>query len=501
MTQPSMSPEEIRRIAEAIAEKLNGQTPGTTIDLRSMTGGLPLAPSAATPEASPGGAGVSLGDGVFDYLDAAVRAARTAFVALGSLGLERRFVVIEAMRVAARKVAEPLAQLAVDETGLGRVSDKIEKNLLVTNKTPGPEDLVPTASSGDRGLVLTEPAPFGVIGAITPVTNPSSTIICNAIGMISAGNAVVFNAHPSAKRVSMATIQMLNRAIVAAGGPPNTLTCIAEPTLKSAGELMKHPGIRLLVVTGGPGVVQAAMNSGKRAICAGPGNPPAVVDATADLEKAGRDIVFGHSMDNNVICVDEKEVIVVESVAEALKASMKRAGAVELRPSDLSRLENVIFEKNAGPRGHAVVNRKFVGKNASVILKELGISAGLEARCILVDVPNDHPLVWTEQMMPVLPMTRVKTVDEAIDLAIEAEGGCFHTATMHSHDLSALSKMARKCNCSIFVKNGRAVGGLGAEGEGWTSFTIASPTGEGLTSPRHFSRWRRCTIVDHFRIV
>jgi aldehyde dehydrogenase len=501
MTQAAMSPEEIRRIAEAIAQKLNGQLPSTATSTSnatatSTTNANPTpTPTARVPD------GVSLGDGVFDNLDAAIRAARTAFVALSSLGLERRYVVIEAMRNAARPAAEPLARLAVEETGLGRVTDKIEKNLLVTNKTPGPEDLVPTAQSGDRGLTLTEPAPFGVIGAITPVTNPSSTIICNAIGMVSAGNSVVFNAHPSAKRVSVATIQLLNRAIVAAGGPPNTLTCIAEPTLQSAGELMKHPMIRLLVVTGGPGVVQAAMNSGKRAICAGPGNPPAVVDATADIDKAGRDIVFGHSMDNNVICVDEKEVIVVDSVAEALKASMKKNGAVELRPSDLSRLENVIFEKNAGPRGHATVHRKFVGKDASVILKELGISAGLEARCILVEVPNDHPLVWTEQMMPVLPLTRVKTVDEAIDLAILAEGGCYHTATMHSHNLAALSKMAKKCNCSIFVKNGRAVGGLGAEGEGWTSFTIASPTGEGLTSPRHFSRWRRCTIVDHFRIV
>jgi acyl-CoA reductase-like NAD-dependent aldehyde dehydrogenase len=391
--------------------------------------------------------------------------------------------------------------MAREETGLGRYEDKVRKNLLVATKTPGPEDLVPIARSGDAGLMLTEPAPFGVIGAITPVTNPSSTIICNAIGMVSAGNSVVFNAHPSAKRVSMATLQLLNRAIVSAGGPPEVLTCIAEPTIQSAGELMKHPLVRLLVVTGGPGVVQAAMGSGKRAICAGPGNPPAVVDATADIAKAGRDIVLGHSFDNNVICVDEKEVIVVDAVAEALKGAMKQAGAVELRPSDLARLEKVIFEKGAGPRGHAVVNRKLVGKDASVILKELGITAGPEVRCVLVEVANDHPLVWTEQMMPVLPLTRVKSVDAAIDLAVEAEGGCFHTATMHSHDLTALSKLAKKCNCSIFVKNGRAVAGLGADGEGYTSFTIASPTGEGLTSPRSFSRWRRCTMVDHFRIV
>jgi aldehyde dehydrogenase len=480
MTQAGIDPEDIRRIAEAIAARLAGPPPSK--------GGAP---------ASAGG----LGDGVFGTIDEAARAARTAFLALSALGLTQRAAIIESMRRAMRAQAEALARLAVDETGLGRFEDKIQKNLLVTNKTPGTEDLTPLAASGDHGLVLTEPAPFGVIGAITPVTNPPSTIICNAIGMVAAGNTVVFNPHPSAKRVSMATVRALNQAIVAAGGPPNTLATVAEPTIESAGELMRHPLIRLLVVTGGPGVVAAAMNSGKRAICAGPGNPPAVVDATADIDQAGRNIVLGHSFDNNVICVDEKEAIAVDSIADALKASMKRAGAMELKASDLARLEKVIFEKNAGPRGHAVVNRKFVGKNASLILQELGIPAGPEVRCILVEVPNDHPLVWTEQMMPVLPLTRVRSADEAIDLAVAAEGGCFHTATMHSHDLAALSKMARKCNCSMFVKNGRAVAGLGEGGEGYTSFTIASPTGEGLTTPRSFSRWRRCTLVDTFRIV
>jgi len=487
-----MSPEDIRRIAEAIAQKLSNAPayPGGPAPASAPAQASHAAPSSAT-----------LGDGIFGDIDSAVRAARTAFLAMAGFGLEKRIQIIAAIREALRPQAEPLARLAVEETTLGRVADKIQKNQLVTEKTPGPEDLFPSALSGDHGLVLMEPAPFGVIGAITPCTNPSSTIICNAIGMLSAGNSVVFNAHPTAKRVSIATVRIIHRAIVAAGGPPNLITCMAEPTIQSAGELMKHALVRLLVVTGGPGVVQAAMNSGKRAISAGPGNPPAVVDASANLEKAGRDIVFGHSFDNNVICVDEKEVICVDSVAEALKTSMKRAGAVELKPSDLPRLEKVIFEKNAGPRGHATVHRKFVGHDASLILQELGIPGGPEVRCVLVDVPNDHPLIWTEQMMPVLPLTRVRSVDEAIDLAVQAEGGCFHTATMHSHDLQALSTMARKCNCSIFVKNGPAVAGLGHGGEGWTSFTIASPTGEGLTTPRSFSRWRRCTLVDHFRIV
>jgi aldehyde dehydrogenase len=465
----------IRQVAEAIAREIMKQP----------------APADGTPS----------GGGVFATIEQAARAAAVAFSALDQIGLERRFMIIESMRAVMRAEANALAEQAVAETGLGRVEDKVQKNLLVTNKTPGPEELIPQAVSGDHGLVLIEPAPFGVIGAITPVTNPSSTIICNAIGMISAGNAVVFNAHPSAKKVSAQTVRLLNRAIIAAGGPANLLTCVGDPTIESAQEMMRHPGIRLLVVTGGGAVVAAAMNSGKRAICAGPGNPPAIVDPTADIEKAGRDIVHGHSFDNNVICIDEKEVIAVGSIVEPLKAAMKRAGAVELDAIHLPRLEQVIFEKGAPPRGHAVVRKDLIGRNASVILGRLGIPAGPEVRTVMVEVPNDHPLVWTEQMMPVLPITRVANVDEAIDLAVRAEGGCCHTATMHSHDLAALSKMARACNCSIFVKNGPALAGLGVGGEGYTSYTIASPTGEGLTSPRSFSRWRRCTLVDHFRIV
>jgi len=476
------SPAQIRRVAELIARELSG----TSIPQRTQ--------DSSTTGTSPGG-------GVFSTLDDAVAAALRAFRALDALGLEKRHAIVESMREAMRQNARSLAALAVEETGLGRVEDKVRKNLLVTNKTPGPEELVPQAASGDHGLALVEPAPFGVIGVITPVTNPSSTIICNSIGMVSAGNTVVFNPHPSAKRVSQETVRLLDAAILKAGGPPGTVTCTAEPTIQSAGELMKHPRVRLLVVTGGGAVVAAAMNSGKRAICAGPGNPPAIVDGTADVEKAGRDIVFGHSFDNNVICTDEKEVIVVDSIADVLKGAMVKAGAFELPARELSRLESVIFDQGAGPRGHAVVNKKYIGKDASVILKELGITAGPEVRAVLVEVPNEHPLVWTEQMMPVLPLTRVKNVNDAIDLAVAAEGACFHTATMHSHDIAALSAMARRCNCSIFVKNGPNLAGLGYGGEGHTSFTIASPTGEGMTSPRSFSRWRRCTLVDHFRIV
>ena len=384
---------------------------------------------------------------------------------------------------------------------MGRWQDKVLKNRLVTRKTPGTEDLTPIATTGDHGLMLMERAPFGVIASITPSTNPTSTIICNTIGMLAAGNTVVFNVHPMAKRVSIRNIALLNEAIIQAGGPPNLVTAIEEPTIESAQALMKHPGIRLLVVTGGPGVVEAAMQSGKRAICAGPGNPPVVVDETADIEKAARSVVLGASLDNNIICTDEKEAFVVESVADRFIKAMKCNGAVILDAGQTRQMENLVLKERRQSPQSSVVNRDLIGKNAGVILGKIGIQAGDEVRLAVVEVDHRHPLVWTEQLMPVFPVVRVANVDEGIDLAIAAEGGRRHTAAMHSRNIDKLSRMARLVNCSIFVKNGPCYAGLGEGGEGYSSFSIASPTGEGLTGPRSFSRERRCTLVDHFRIV
>ncbi len=440
-------------------------------------------------------------DGVFPTVDAAVAAARSAFRELNQMTLAKRHEIIAGIRAAMRGEADVLARMAHEETGLGRHEDKLQKNLLVVEKTPGPESLQPLAWSGDAGLSLVERAPYGVIAAITPVTNPTSTIINNSISILSAGNAVVFNAHPSAKNVCTYQIQLINRAIVAAGGPANLATTVMDPTIETAQALMKHPGVRMLLVTGGPGVVQEAMRSGKRAVCAGPGNPPVVVDETADVDKAGRDITFGGGFDNNVICTDEKEIFVVDAVADRLKAAMCAHGAVEVPSHRLRALEKVIFKEMGSPRKPGVTNKQWVGKYAGAILAEIGIPAGKEVRLALVEVPVEHPLVWTEQLMPVMPLVRVRSCDEAIDLAVQAEHGFGHTASMWSRNIDKLSRMAREIDCSIFVKNGPTLAGLGYHGEGFTSFSIASPTGEGLTSAITFSRIRRCTLVDHFRIV
>jgi aldehyde dehydrogenase len=384
---------------------------------------------------------------------------------------------------------------------MGRVEDKILKNILNADKAPGPEVLETGAWSGDGGLTVTEYAPYGIIGSLTPSTNPTSTVLCNSISMVAAGNAAVFNAHPGAKRCTNRTVQVLNRAIQKAGGPANLLTCTAEPTLESATALMHHKGIRLLVVTGGIAVVRAAMQSGKRAVCAGPGNPPVVVDETADIDQAGRDIVIGGSFDNNIVCTTEKETIAVDSVVDDLIGVMTRNGAIKLNSWQVERLWKAVTVKDRGPGKHADMNKDFIGKNASVLLREIGVSAGPEVRQIVAEVDRQHPLVWSEQMMPFMPVVRVANADEAIDLAVAAEHGFRHTAVMHSKNLDNLSRMAREIDCSIFVKNGPCLAGLGYGGEGFCSFTIASPTGEGLTGPVSFSRLRRCTLVDSFRIV
>lgn len=434
--------------------------------------------------------------GAYKTVSEAVGAARASQATWIALPLEKRREVVANIRRRAAEDVLNLAKLANEETKLGRVSDKIKKNLLVIHKTPGPEILEPIAWTGDDGMTLLERAPYGVIAAITPCTNPTETILCNGISMISGGNSVVFNTHPTARNVSAYCIDLINRASMEVGGPENLMVCIASPTIESANELLKFPGIRLNVVTGGPAVVKAAMNAGKKAICGGPGNPPVVVDETADIEQAARGIVAGASFDNNIICTDEKEVFAVEKVFDRLMDGMERQGAVRLRNHQITRLEKLILTPD---KDHT--RSEWVGKDASRYLREIDVPFQGDPRLIICEVPFDHPFVQHELLMPILGVVRVRDVHEGIDMAVQAEHGFGHTASMYSKNLDALHRMARVVNCSIFVKNASNYAGLGFGGEGYTSFTIASPTGEGLTNARHFTRERRCTLAGYFRIV
>ena len=470
--------------------------------VRGRLDGAPTArPAAGIAAQAELSSDVPLGDGIYPSVDAAVAAAKVAQEMYIRMGLRARHAIIDSIRTEMLRHAEHLAMLAHTETGLGRYEDKVLKNRLVTTKAPGPEDLEPEVVTGDAGMTVVEWAPVGLVGAITPTTNPTSTIINNTISIVSGGNSVVFNVHPNAKKCSAENVRLLNRAIVAAGGPPDLVTAVSVPTLDSAKALMVHPDVRVLLVTGGPGVVQEALRAGKRAVTAGPGNPPVLVDETAEIHKAAESIVAGSSFDNNIICTDEKVAIAVDSVADRLIREMGNAGAYVLKDHELTRLERVIFTELGPANKPGKINPAFIGKNAGVILAEIGVRVGDDVRLVVAPVPNGHNLVWTEQMMPVLPVTRVPTVDAGIDLAVRAEHGFRHTAGIHSTNVETITRMARAMNCSIFVANGPFYSGLGSGGEGYSSFSIASPSGDGMTRPRTFSRPRRVAVVGALRIV
>ncbi len=434
--------------------------------------------------------------GVFETMSEALAAVEVAYKQFRSYSIEQREKMISVIRRLTLEEAENLAVLGVEETGMGRVSDKIIKHQLVANKTPGTEDLQPTVKTGDCGMTLIEMAPFGVIGSITPSTNPSETVICNSIGMIAGGNAVVFNPHPNAKLTANYAVDLVNRAILEAGGPENLVVSVANPTMDSSNEMMKSPIVRMLVATGGPGVVRALLSSGKKAIGAGAGNPPVIVDDTADIEKAGKDIVAGASFDNNLPCIAEKECFAIDSITDRLIDSMTKNGAYLIKGNQIDKLVEIALVNKDGKYG---INKKWVGKDAGKFLKELGIDA--DPRLIICETPKDHPFVSVEMMMPILPIVRVKDIDEAITLAVKAEHGNRHSAHIHSKNIDHLTRFAREVETTIFVKNAPSYAGIGAGGEGHTTFTIAGPTGEGLTSARSFTRQRRCVMVDGLHII
>ncbi len=436
--------------------------------------------------------------GVFTNMTDALNAVSKAYKELKSYTVAQREEMIKNIRRLTLEEAEIMAELGVKETGMGNVHDKIIKHQLVAKKTPGTEDLKPTAMTGDEGLTLIEMAPYGVIGSITPSTNPSETVLCNSMGMIAGGNAVVFNPHPNAKDTANYAVDLVNRAVLEAGGPENLVVSVENPTKESSDEMMQSPIVRMLVATGGPGVVKALLSSGKKAIGAGAGNPPVIVDDTADVYKAAKDIVGGSRFDNNLPCIAEKECFAFRNIADILISEMQKHGAYLLKGADIDRLmELCLVNKN----GKYDINKKWVGKDAVKFLAALGIDAPAGTKLIICETDASHPFVQVEMMMPILAIVRVDDIDEAIALAVQAEHGNRHSAHIHSKNVDHLTRFAREVETTIFVKNAPSYAGIGAGGEGYTTFTIAGPTGEGLTAAHSFTRSRRCVLVDGFHIV
>jgi aldehyde dehydrogenase len=440
--------------------------------------------------------------GVFADADEACAAAQEAFVQLQKKGVEARRKIETIVKTLAEKNAEEWGRLELDETKIGRLDHKIEK-LQIIKLVPGVDWLRPDARSGDHGITLEEYTPFGVVGAITPSTHSIPTLSGNIVNIVAAGNAAVFNAHPAAARCAASAVRAYNEAIYRETGIENIATIIEKPTMESFNALCKNELVRLLLVTGGPGVVKAAMLSGKRAICAGPGNPPVYVDDTACMKRAAKGIIQGASYDNNLLCIGEKEVFALENIADKLMSEMEKNGAVRLNPAQLDALTKAAFTFKPGEGGgcpHASVNKDFIGKDPIVLAKAAGVSIPSGTQLLFAETDANHPFVIEEQMMPFLPIVRVKSLDEGVARSLEAEHGYKHTSIIHSHDVEAMTAMGRALDTTLFIKNGPCMAGLGLGGEGYLSYSIATPTGEGVTNPKTFTRVRRCVMVDNLRI-
>jgi len=440
--------------------------------------------------------------GIFEHVDDAVAAANDAFDQLSRRTLDDRKRIIDHIRRISIDQSVELGTMEMEETRIGRLDHKIAKLRTLGERSPGVEFLRSEVFSGDRGLTVIEHAPFGVIGAITPVTHSLPTITGNAVSMIASGNTLVVNPHPSGKRVAAEGVRRFNEAIHADLGIDNLICVIADPTIESADAIFHHRDIHLICVTGGPMVARAAMNSGKRAIVAGPGNPPVVVDETADLRRAAESIITGAAYDNNLLCIAEKEVFVVASVCDALLDALQRAGAVRLDARQVDVLTRAaIVQVGEGPKRHDAAAKEFIGQDATVLARAAGKNVPAETELLFAETEEQNPFVPVEQMMPFVPFVRVRDVDEAIAKAKHYEHGFRHTSIIHTTNVSNMTKMGRALDTTLFIKNGPCMAGLGLGGEGYLSFSIATPTGEGVTTPLTFTRERRCSLIDDLHIL
>ena len=448
------------------------------------------------------GPGLSGRHGVFHNVDEAVAAARDAFEQLSERGLEDRKRIIDHVRRISIDQCVELGTMEMEETKIGRLEHKIDKLKTLGERTPGVEFMRSEAYSGDRGLAVIEHAPFGVIGAITPVTHSLPTITGNAVNMIAAGNTVVINPHPSGKRVATEGVRRFNEAIHRDVGIDNLICVIAEPTLESAASIFSHRDIALICVTGGPAVARAALNSGKRAIVAGPGNPPVVVDETADFDRAAKAIILGAAYDNNLLCIGEKEVFVVEKAFDRVMQAMESAGAVRLNTREIDRLtQAAIMQVGEGEHRHDAPHKDYLGQDAGKLAEAAGRRVPAGTELLFGETDESNPFVPVEQMMPFLPFVRCRNIDEAIGKAKHYEHGFRHTAIIHSHNVKNMTKMGKVMDTTLFVKNGPCMASLGLGGEGYLSFSIAGPTGEGVTTPLSFTRERRCSMIDDLWIL
>ncbi len=442
--------------------------------------------------------------GVFEDAGSAAKAAQGGFEQLKKQGFAGRAKVIEIVKQMCADNADRWGKIEFEETKIGRLDHKIAKLHGIKNVL-GTEFLTPFGMSGDAGITMEECAPWGVVGSITPVTHSVPTMSGNIVNMVAAGNAVVFNPHPGGAACAAIAVHEFNQAIKAATGIENLICTVEKPSLDSFNELCAAEEVNLLCITGGPAVVDAAMKTGKRAICAGPGNPPVVVDDchALDFDKVAKDIILGGGFDNNLLCIGEKQIIAAGDSYRKTLDALKRNGAVLLNRNQLEKIKQEVFDIKDGGGGcsHAVLNRAYVGADAAKLAAIAGLKVDPKVEMLIAETEEDDIFVEEEQMMPLLPIVRAGCFDDAIRIAKDSEHNYKHSAMVHTMNVARMTKMGQAMDTTLFVKNGPCVAGLGMGGEGYISFSIATTTGEGITTPKTFTRFRRCALVDQLNII
>ncbi len=434
-------------------------------------------------------------DGLFENIDQAIEAAKEAQQQLMRMGKDMRYRIVDSIRRECRKHIDRFAKITVEETKMGNYQDKRLKVRVAIDWTLGPEELEVKTFSSHNGTQSFERAPYGVIGAIIPMTNPAPTIINNSITMISAGNAVVFLPHPASSQCTLEAFKAIHKGILDAGGPPNLIAATREAKIQNVSRIFKSPDINMISTTGGPQIVELSMKSGKRAIGAGPGNPPVIVDDTADLENAASEIAFGAAFDNNILCNDEKVIILLRSIADSFLSAISKNNTMVLSSDQAAKITDLLIKDGE-------IVKEFMGKDCPLILEKAGISFDNSAKlAVFVADSESHPLVQHEQMLPVVPILLADTFEQAVDIACRVEHGFMHTAMVHSRNVDRITYFGQRINTLNLIVNGASQRSAGTIAEGGTSWTLSGATGEGHTVPSTFTRQRKVTMYKSMNFV
>lgn len=401
---------------------------------------------------------------IYDMVDNLVKRSHVALDEMANFTQEQVDKICEAVATAGEQNAYPLAKMAVEETKRGVVEDKTTKNMYASEniwnslrheKTVG-------VIEEDKELGLTKIAePKGVIAGVTPVTNPTSTVIFKAMLALKTRNTIIFGFHPQAQKCCVETGKIIQAAAVAAGAPRDAIQWIEEPSLDATTDLMNNPGVQTILATGGPGMVKAAYSSGKPAIGVGPGNGPSYIEKTANIDRAVYDIVLSKNFDNGMVCASENSVVVDDEIYDQVKEEFKKWSCYFLNKEEIKKFEEHFIDPRRG-----TVAGPVAGKSAYEIAKLCGVDVPKETKVIVAEykgVGRKFPLS-AEKLSPVFTLYRAKDHDDAFRICSELldYGGRGHTAGLHSSDQKVIKEFSMKMDaCRILVNSPAALGGIG----------------------------------------